>query len=130
MKSALFKSFASFLSLGPEATAVPKMSPTEAFINSINEYTNDKEKKKKLEEKLASIKNGSYEPDDDDESEWDVNDLSEFSSLSKSVIILSELWDFTSNTNTMLTEIFKSRHKILLTEWISFVTYFLLFWLN
>jgi hypothetical protein len=53
------------------------MPPSEVFSDQIeNRDEAEKLKKLKLKEKYAKIKSGLYEPDTDDESEWDVNDLS------------------------------------------------------
>ena len=53
------------------------MPPSEVFSDQIENHDEvEKLKKLKLKEKYAKIKSGLYEPDTDDESEWDVNDLS------------------------------------------------------
>ena len=52
------------------------MAPSEVFSDPIAELDYEQLEKSKLQEKYAKIKTGKYEPDDDDATEWDLNDLS------------------------------------------------------
>jgi hypothetical protein len=52
------------------------MAPSEVFNDPIAELDYEQLEKFKLKEKYAKIKSGEYQPDDDDATEWDLNDLS------------------------------------------------------
>ena len=53
------------------------MAPSEVYSDPIDcEQVQKFKLKEKLHEKYAKIKTGKYEPDDDDATEWDLNDLS------------------------------------------------------
>ena len=54
------------------------MAPSEVYNDPID---CEQVQKFKLHEKYAKIKTGKYEPDDDDATEWDLNDLSKNSAI-------------------------------------------------